>query len=63
MKSVAQPSCSRLDQFQTHIGVDLVALVHLRSITLSPLNLNVSRTFIPDFVVSHLEEVKRSAEA
>ena len=31
MESVGQPSCSRLDQLQTQVGVDVVALlVHLR---------------------------------
>ena len=46
MKSVGQPGCSGLDQFQTHVGVDLVALVHLRSITLSPLNLFLILLFL-----------------
>ena len=29
LKSVGEPGCSGLDQLQSHVGVDLVALVHL----------------------------------
>ena len=54
MESVGQPCRCRLDHLQTQVGVDVVPLVHLRSMPSS----SSSSLFF-----SHLKEIKGSPKA